>query len=58
MKKLVIEFTHKNGEKEEVEFVTDRSYDWTVDQWTRNRWVIDHKLISEESVNDKKMLLG
>ena len=58
MKKLVIEFTHKNGEKEEVEFVTDRSYDWTVQQWTRNRWVIDHKLISEESVNDKKMLLG
>jgi hypothetical protein len=58
MKKLVIEFTHKSGEKEEVEFVTDRSYDWTVQQWTRNRWVIDHKLISEESVNDKKMLLG
>lgn len=58
MKKLVIEFTHKNGEKEEVEFVTDRSYDWTVDQWTRNRWVIDHKLISEETVNDNKMLLG
>lgn len=58
MKKLVIEFTHKNGEKEEVEFVTDRSYDWTVNQWTRNRWVIDHKLISEETVNDNKMLLG
>ena len=58
MKKLVIEFTHKSGEKEEVEFVTDRSYDWTVQQWTRNRWVIDHKLISEESVNAKKMLLG
>ena len=58
MKKLVIEFTHKNGEKEEVEFVTDRSYDWTVNQWSRNRWVIDHKLISEETVNDNKMLLG
>ena len=31
-KKLIIEFTHNTGEKEEVEFVTDRSYEWTVDQ--------------------------
>ena len=58
MKKLIIEFTHKSGEVEEIEFVTDRGYDWTVEQWTGNRWIVDHKLISEENVNNKKMLLG
>ena len=57
-KKLIIEFTHNTGEKEEVEFITDRGYEWTVDQWTRNRWIVDHKLISESQINQKKMLLG
>ena len=58
MKKLIIEFTHNTGQTEEVEFVTDRSYEWTVDQWSRNRWIIGHKLISETTVNQNKMLSG
>jgi len=58
MKKLIIEFTHNTGQTEEVEFVTDRSYEWTVDQWSRNRWIVSHKLISETTVNQNKMLLG
>jgi len=58
MKKLIIEFTHVNGEKERVEFDTDKSYEWTVEQWSRNRHVVDAKLISESSISNKGMLLG
>ena len=57
MKKLIIEFTHNTGQTEEVEFVTDRSIDWTVQQWSRNRRVASYKVISENSVNNKGMLL-
>ena len=57
MKKLIIEFTHVSGEVEEVEFTTDRDYDWTVQQWSRNRRVASYKVISENSVNNKGMLL-
>ena len=55
MKKLIIEFTHNTGQVEEVEFVTDRGYDWTVEQWTRNRWIVGHKLISETTIDNKKI---
>ena len=58
MKKIVIEFTYLSGEKEEVEFETDRSYEWTVEQFSRNRSVTGHKLISECSIGGKKMLFG
>ena len=57
MKKLlVIEFTHLNGEVEEVEFETDRGLEWTVEQFSRNRAIVSHKLISEASIGSKKML--
>ena len=46
MKKLIIEFT------------TDRDYDWTVQQWSRNRAVSGHRLISETPIKSKNMLLG
>jgi len=57
MKKYIIEFTHGNGEVEVIEFDTDRSYEWTVDQFSRNRNVVSDKLISESSVSSKRMLL-
>lgn len=57
-KKLIIEFTHSDGTIEEVEFVTDRGYDWTVDQYSRNRAIVSHKLIKESSSNNKQMLFG
>jgi len=56
MKKYIIEFTYLNGETEELEFVTDRGYDWTIEQFSRNRSVTKHKLISESSTSSKKML--
>jgi len=57
MKKYLIEFTHSDGTVEEIELTTDR-LEWSIEQWSRNRWIVDHKLISEENVNNKKMLLG
>jgi|TARA_R110001592_G_scaffold10354_6_gene53892 hypothetical protein len=57
MKKYIIEFTHGNGEVEVIEFDTDRSYEWTVDQFSRNRNIVSDKLISESSVSSKRMLL-
>lgn len=56
MKKYIVEFTHTNGEIEQVEFVTDR-LEWSIDQWCRNRFVSGHKILSESSVSSKKMLL-
>jgi len=56
MKKYIIEFTYLNGETEELEFTTDRGYDWTIEQFSRNRSVTKHKLISESSTSSKKML--
>ena len=57
MKKYLIEFTHANGEIEEVELTTDR-LEWSIQQWCRNRAIIDHKVISEGSNNSKQMLFG
>lgn len=57
MKKYIVEFTLKDGTKEEVEFVTDR-LEWSIDQWSRNRYVVDHKVISEGSNNSKQLLYG
>jgi|TARA_R110001632_G_scaffold153_4_gene487 hypothetical protein len=56
MKKYIIEFTYLNGETEELVFETDRGYDWTIQQFSRNRSVANHKLISESSTSSKKML--
>jgi hypothetical protein len=56
MKKYIIEFTYLNGEAEEVEFETDRGLDWTIEQFSRNRSVTSHKIISEVSTSSKKML--
>lgn len=57
MKKYVVEFTHLNGEKETVEFITDR-LEWTIDQYCRNKAISNHEVINEGSVDTKKMLLG
>lgn len=57
MKKYLIEFTHADGTIEEVELTTDR-LDWSIQQWCRNRAIINHKVISEGSSNNKQMLFG
>jgi len=59
-KKYTIEFTHQDGRIEEVELITDR-IDWSIDQWKRNRAIINHKIIKEENTNqnnNQQMLFG
>lgn len=57
MKKYIVEFKLGDGSIEEVELITDR-IDWSIEQWSRNRTVLDHKIISEGSSNTKRMLFG
>lgn len=57
MKKYLVEFTHLNGNKEVIEFITDR-LDWTIDQYCRHRAISKHQVIEEGVADTKKMLLG
>lgn len=57
MKKYIVEFTHVTGEVEEVELITD-NIEWSIEQWSRNRSIVDHKIISEGNSNSKQMLFG
>jgi hypothetical protein len=57
MKKYIIEFKHGNGEIEVLEFDTDKGYEWTVQQFSRNRHIVSDKLLSESSISSKRMLL-
>lgn len=56
-KKYIVEFTHVSGEVEEVELITD-NIEWSIEQWCRNRSIIDHKIINEGNSNSKQMLFG
>jgi len=57
MKHYIVEFTHLDGTVEEVELKTDR-LEWYIEQWSRNRAIASHKVISENSTSSKKMLFG
>ena len=59
-KKYTVKFTHGDGKIEEVKLVTDR-IDWSIDQWCRNRFIVDYKIIKEEKTNNdtnSQMLFG
>lgn len=56
-KKYLIEFTHSNGQKEEVELVTDR-LEWSIEQWSRNRSIVKYEILEEGTNNNKQMLFG
>ena len=57
MKTYIVEFTLADGSVEEVTLTTDR-LEWSIQQWCRNRAVIEHKVLNEGSNNTKQMLLG
>jgi hypothetical protein len=57
MKTYIVEFTHANGQIEEVKLTTDR-IDWSIEQWCRNRHIISHKIINEGNSNTKQMLFS
>ena len=50
MKKYIVEFTLVDGKVEEIEL--------TIQQWSRNRAVSSHKVISEGNNNSQQMLFG
>lgn len=56
-KKYTVEFLHFDGKKEVVELSTDR-IEWSIEQWKRNRHIVDHKIINEDTNNSKQMLFG
>ena len=56
-KKYIVEFTHVSGEVEEVELITD-NIEWSIEQWCRNRSIVDHKIINEGNSNSKQMLFS
>jgi|TARA_B110000977_G_scaffold88580_1_gene117679 hypothetical protein len=57
MKKYIVEFTHSTGEIEKVELTTDR-LEWSIQQWKRNRSIVKHEIINEDTNNSKQMLFG
>ena len=57
MKKYIVEFTHSTGEIEKVELTTDR-LEWSIQQWKRNRSIVKHEIINEDTNDSKQMLFG
>lgn len=57
MKTYLVEFTHSDGKVEEVTLTTDR-LEWSIEQWCRNRSIVNHKVIEEGASNTKQMLFG
>lgn len=57
MKKYLVEFTHIDGNKEIMEFSTDR-LEWTIQQYYRNRAIASHQILEEKSKDNKQMLFG
>lgn len=56
-KKYIVEFTDTQGNKEEVELITD-NIEWSIEQYCRNRSIVKHEIINEGNSNRKQMLFG
>lgn len=56
-KKYLVEFTYNNGEKEEVTLTTD-NIKWSIEQYCRNRHIINHEILEEGNSSTKQMLFG
>ena len=56
-KKYIVEFTEQNGEPYEFEFITD-DIEFSIEQYSRNRVILSHKIINEGAGGRKQMLFG
>jgi hypothetical protein len=56
-KKYLVEFTYNDGKKEEVELTTD-NIKWTIEQYCRNRQIINHQILEEGTSSTKQMLFS
>lgn len=57
MKKYIVEFTEASGRVYEFEFMTD-NIKTSIEQYCRNRHIVEHKIINEGTDNRKQMLFG
>ena len=57
MKKYLVEFTYVDGNKEQIEFETDK-FEWIINQYYRNRAIADHQILEQQVVQNKRMLFG
>lgn len=56
-KKYLVEFTEANGNTYEFEFLTD-DIETSIDQYSRNRHIVGHRIINEGAGGRKQMLFG
>ena len=56
-KKYIVEFTHTDGHTELVEFVTD-NIQWSIEQYSRNRMIVESEIKGSTDAPGKQMLFG
>lgn len=56
-KKYLVEFTEANGNAYEFEFLTD-DIKFSIEQYCRNRHIVEHRIINEGAEGKKQMLFG
>ena len=56
-KKYLVEFTEDNGNAYEFEFLTD-DIKFSIEQYCRNRHIVEHRIINEGAEGKKQMLFG
>ena len=57
MKKYIVEFIEANGNTHQFEFTTN-DIEKSISQYTRNRSIVGHTIISEGTGGKKQMLFG
>ena len=53
MRKLVFLITEQNEAPKVIEFITDRSPEWTIEQYGRNRLPLEMELIKDEESEEE-----
>jgi len=56
-RKYLVEFTEANGNTYEFEFLTE-DIEFSIDQYTRNRHIVSHRILNEGAGGKKQMLFG
>ena len=46
----------KRDSSKQIEFITDRTIEWTKEQYTRNRGPLTMELISDETTEEKETI--
>ena len=56
MRKLVFLITEQNEAPKVIEFITDRSPEWTIEQYGRNRLPLQMELIKDEESEEETQI--